>query len=87
MVFNLLCAPCFAAMGAIRREMNSFKWTAGAIAYMCVFAYAVSLMIYQIGMLISTGTFGVGTVAAFTVLAVMLLLLVRPNPNLKKAKV
>ena len=87
MVFNLLCAPCFAAMGAIRREMNSFKWTAGAIAYMCVFAYAVSLMIYQIGMLISDGTFGVGTVAAFTVLAVMLLLLVRPNPNLKKAKV
>lgn len=87
MVFNLLCAPCFAAMGAIRREMNSFKWTAGALAYMCVFAYAVSLMIYQIGMLISTGTFGVGTVAAFTVLAVMLLLLVRPNPNLKKAKV
>ena len=87
MVFNLLCAPCFAAMGAIRREMNSFKWTAGAIAYMCVFAYAVSLMIYQIGMLISTGTFGVGTVAAFSVLAVMLLLLVRPNPNLKKAKV
>ena len=78
MVFNLLCAPCFAAMGAIRREMNSFKWTAGAIAY---------IMIYQIGMLISTGTFGVGTVAAFTVLAVMLLLLVRPNPNLKKAKV
>lgn len=86
MVFNLLCAPCFAAMGAIRREMNSFKWTAGAIAYMCVFAYAVSLMIYQIGMLISDGTFGVGTAAAFTVLAVMLFLLVRPNPNLKKVK-
>ncbi len=49
LMFNLLCAPCFAAMGAIRREMNSFKWTAFAIAYQCVFAYAVSLMIYQFG--------------------------------------
>ena len=53
MVFNLLCAPCFAAMGAIRREMNSGRWTAFAIGYMCVFAYAVSFSIYQIGSLLS----------------------------------
>ena len=49
MVFNLLCAPCFAAMGAIRREMNDWKWTVGAIGYMCGFAYVVSLIIFQIG--------------------------------------
>lgn len=84
MVFNLLCAPCFAAMGAIRREMNSMKWTVGAITYMCVFAYAVSLMVYQIGMLVAHGVFGIGTVAAFLVLGVMLFLLLRPNPNEKR---
>ena len=87
MVFNLLCAPCFAAMGAIRREMNSIKWTVGAITYMCVFAYAVSLMVYQIGMLVANGIFGFGTVAAFLVLGVMMFFLLRPNPNLKKVKV
>ena len=57
LIFNLLCAPCFAAMGAIRREMNSAKWTAFAIAYQCAFAYAVSLMIYQVGLL-CTGAMG-----------------------------
>ena len=57
LIFNLLCAPCFAAMGAIRREMNSWKWTAFAITYQCVFAYAVSLMIYQFGLLF-TGAMG-----------------------------
>ena len=57
LVFNLLCAPCFAAMGAIRREMNNGKWTAFAIAYQCLFAYAVSLIIYQFGLLF-TGAMG-----------------------------
>ena len=80
MVFNLLCAPCFAAMGAIKREMNSPKWTVGAIGYMCGFAYLVSLMIYQFGGLI-TGelSFGLGTVAAIVVLAGVLYLLLRRN--------
>ena len=78
MCFNLLCAPCFAAMGAIKREMNNWRWTCVAIGYMMVFAYAVSLMVYQFGGLV-TGelTFGVGTVAAIAVLAVMLFLLLR----------
>lgn len=86
MAFNLLCAPCFAAMGAIRREMNSMKWTVGAITYMCVFAYAISLMVYQIGMLIANGVFGIGTIFAFLVLGVMMFLLLRPNPNEKRKK-
>ena len=78
MCFNLLCAPCFAAMGAIKREMNNAKWTAFAIGYMCVFAYCVALMVYQFGGLL-TGevTFGLGTVAAIVVLALMIYLLVR----------
>ena len=80
MMFNLLCAPCFAAMGAIRREMNSAKWTSFAIGYMCVFAYAVSLITYQIGMLAS-GVFSVWTVVAFIVLAIMLYMIFRPNKN------
>ena len=78
MCFNLLCAPCFAAMGAIKREMNNWRWTCFAIGYMMVFAYAVSLMVYQFGGLI-TGevSFGAGTVAAILVLALMIYLLVR----------
>ena len=81
MIFNLLCAPCFAAMGAIKREMNNPKWTAFAIGYMCVFAYAASLMVYQFGGLI-TGevSFGLGTIAALAVLAGLLYLLLRKNP-------
>ena len=80
MVFNLLCAPCFAAMGAIKREMNSPKWTLAAIGYMCGFAYCVSMMIYQIGGLITGDvSFGVWTVVAFVVLAAMIYLLVRKN--------
>ncbi len=79
MTFNLLCAPCFAAMGAIKREMNNWKWTAFAIGYMCVFAYAVSLGIYQIGMLITDGVFGVGTVVAFVLVAALIYLLIRKN--------
>ena len=81
MVFNLLCAPCFAAMGAIKREMNSPKWTLAAIGYMCGFAYCVSLMIYQLGGLITGDVgFGVWTVVALAVLAGMLYLLFRRNP-------
>ena len=72
LVFNLLCAPCFAAMGAIRREMNSAKWTAFAITYQCLFAYAVSLMIYQFGSLF-TGAFEGGIQILWLVLAVAVL--------------
>ena len=79
MVFNLLCAPCFAAMGAIKREMNNAKWTAFAIGYMCVFAYAVSLIVYQLGTLLTGGGFGIGTVAAIIALAALLYLLFRKN--------
>ncbi|MGM9601322.1 MAG: ferrous iron transport protein B [Faecousia sp.] len=78
MIFNLLCAPCFAAMGAIKREMNSGKWTAFAIGYMCVFAYVVCLIVYQIGMLF-TGAFSFWTVVAFALLAGMVYLLLRKN--------
>ena len=83
MIFNLLCAPCFAAMGAIKREMNSPKWTAFALGYMCVFAYCVSLMIYQLGML-ANGVFTGWTVVALLVVAVLLWMLFRKNPNEKK---
>ena len=79
MIFNLLCAPCFAAMGAIKREMNSPKWTVVAIGYMCLFAYAASLMVYQFGQLFTGGGFGIGTAAAILVLALMLYLLFRKN--------
>ena len=69
LIFNLLCAPCFAAMGAIRREMNSGKWTAFAIGYMCVFAYAISMIVYQIGGLFTgEAAFGLLTLAAWAVL-------------------
>lgn len=80
MLFNLLCAPCFAAMGAIKREMNNAKWTAAAIGYMCGFAYAVSLVVYQLGMFFSGNGFGLGTAAALVVLAGGLYLLARKNP-------
>lgn len=81
MVFNLLCAPCFAAMGAIRREMNNGKWTLFAISYMCVFAYAVSFMIFQFGSLIQGNGNVIGTVFAIGVLAFMVYMLVRKNKN------
>ncbi len=86
MIFNLLCAPCFAAMGAIKREMNNWKWTVGALAYMCVLAYSVSLIVYQFGLwFVGTGNV-VGTVIAEVLLAVILYLLFRPNPNEVKRK-
>ncbi len=78
LVFNLLCAPCFAAMGAIRKEMNNAKWFWFAIGYQCGLAYIVSLCIYQIGTLITTGVFGVGTAIAFLLVLGFLYLLVRP---------
>ena len=79
MVFNLLCAPCFAAMGAIKREMNNAKWTLAAIGYMCGFAYLISLMIYQFGRLFTGGGFGPGTVAAVIALAFLVYMLFRKN--------
>ena len=78
MLFNLLCAPCFAAMGAIKREMNNGKWTAFAIGYMCVFAYVVALMVYQIGGAFSGNLNVIGLVAALVLLAAMLYQLFRP---------
>ena len=78
MIFNLLCAPCFAAMGAIKREMNNAKWTWIAIGYMCGFAYVVAMIVYQLGMLFS-GHFGVGTVVALLLLAGLIYLLLRKN--------
>lgn len=83
LIFNLLCAPCFAAMGAIKREMNNWKWTLGSIGYMTAFAYAVSLMVYQFGMFFTTMTFTVGTAAAIVVLAVFLFLIFRKNKHIK----
>ena len=85
MIFNLRCAPCFAARGAIRREMNSGKWTAAAIGYMCVFAYGASLVTYQLGGLI-TGqvSFGPGTAAALALVGWSLWLLVRKAPRDKE---
>ena len=88
MIFQLLCAPCFAAIGAIKREMGSAKWTAITIGYMCGFAYAISLIVYQIGGLITgEATFSIFTVAAFLVLAGLLYLTLRkgyqPKPGEK----
>ena len=87
LLFNLLCAPCFAAMGAIKREMNSAKWFWFAIGYQCGLAYLVSLVVYQIGVLITAGTFGVGTVVAFLIIAFFLYMLFRPNKNAQFAKI
>ncbi|MGN1303460.1 MAG: ferrous iron transport protein B [Oscillospiraceae bacterium] len=78
LVFNLLCAPCFASMGAIKREMNSQKWTAFAIGYQCAFAYAVSLIIYQFGLLFSGAVNIAGLVFAAVVLVFMIYMLVKP---------
>lgn len=79
MVFNLLCAPCFAAMGAIKREMNNIRWFWFAIGYQCLLAYVAALIIFQIGTWVTVGTFGLGTVVALILLAGFLWLLFRPN--------
>ena len=82
MIFNLLCAPCFAAMGAIKREMNNTKWTLAAIGYMCLWAYVVSMIVYQIGGLIAGEVaFGAGTIVAVVLLAGVLYLLFRKVPE------
>ncbi len=86
MLFNLLCAPCFAAMGAIKTEMNSAKWTWGAIGYMTVFAYTISLIVFQLGSWIGSGVFTAGTGVALALLATLLYLLLRKNPNEKREK-
>ncbi|MBQ3055459.1 MAG: ferrous iron transport protein B [Oscillospiraceae bacterium] len=86
MIFNLLCAPCFAAMGAIKREMNNWKWTAFAIGYMCVFAYAISLIVYQLGMLFAGNTFTVWTAFAILTLLVLCYFTFRKNKYEGKAQ-
>ncbi len=91
MIFNLLCAPCFAAMGAIKREMNSAKWTAFAIGYQCAFAYVISLIVYQFGSLF-TGTFAGGLQILWLVLAIvafigLIYMLVRPYKESNKLTV
>ena len=78
LVFNLLCAPCFAAMGAIKREMNNTKWFWFAIGYQCVFAYLAALCIYQFGSVFTGGGIGVGTIAALVIFIGFLYLLFRP---------
>lgn len=91
LTFNLLCAPCFAAMGAIKREMNNIKWFWFAVGYQTLLAYIVSLCVFQIGTFFTTGAFGIGTLAAVLLVAGFLYLLVRPyhesktlNVNMKR---
>ena len=86
LTFNLLCAPCFAAMGAIKREMNSAKWTAFAIAYQCCFAYAVSLIIYQIGSVFTGNLNIIGLIVAILLLIVMLYMLFKPYKESTRLK-
>lgn len=87
LVFNLLCAPCFAAMGAIKREMNNAKWFWFAIGYQTLLAYVVSLCVYQIGTFITTGEFGVGLIAAILIVIGFIYLLVRPHKESNTLKV
>ena len=86
LVFNLLCAPCFAAMGAMKREMNNMKWFLFAIGYQCGLAYLVAMMIYQFGTLFAGGGFGLGTLAAVVVLIALLYLLFRPEKQQRHQK-
>ena len=86
LLFNLLCAPCFAAIGAIKREMNSAKWTWFAIGYQCVFAYAIALIVYQFGLLFTGAVNVIGLIFAILVLAGLVYLLVRPAKTGKKVK-
>ncbi|MDR0879371.1 MAG: ferrous iron transport protein B [Clostridioides sp.] len=86
LVFNLLCAPCFAAMGAIRREMNNSKWFWIAIGYQCGFAYVVALCIFQLGRFFTTGSFGIGTVVAIAFVLAFIWLLIRPAKKINDNK-
>jgi len=87
MIFNLLCAPCFAAMGAIRREMNNNKWFWAAIGYQCILAYTVSIIVYQIGCAVAGNVHPVGLVIAIIILAFYIYMLVRKNPYQKNVGV
>ncbi|WP_349944178.1 ferrous iron transport protein B [Lacrimispora sp. BS-2] len=87
LVFNLLCAPCFAAMGAIKREMNNTKWFWFAVGYQTLLAYVVSLCVYQVGNLVLTGTFGIFTVVAFALIAGFIYLMVRPAKEEKTSNI
>ena len=87
LVFNLLCAPCFAAMGAIKREMNNMKWFWFAIGYQCLLAYVVSLCVYQIGTVLTGGAFGIGTVVAILLVIGFVYLLFRPYKESETLKV
>ncbi len=87
LVFNLLCAPCFAAMGAIKREMNNTRWFWFAVGYQTLLAYIVALCVYQVGTLITTGSFGFFTVVAFVLIAGFIYLLVRPEKAKSESKV
>ena len=84
LAFNLLCAPCFAAMGAIKREMNSGKWTAFAIAYQCIFAYAVALMIYQFGSIFTGNINVIGLIASVLIAAFIVFMLAKPYKESNK---
>jgi len=86
LIFNLLCAPCFAAMGAIKREMNNGKWTWFAIGYQTIFAYVISLCVYQLGMLFTGAGFTVWTAAAIILAVLFIYLLVRPSKHKISAK-
>ena len=88
MIFNLLCAPCFAAMGATRREMNSGKWTLFAFGYQTMFAYLISFVVFHFASLFTcniVGAWGViAVILAVLIVALIVYLLVRPNPNSEK---
>ncbi len=83
LLFNLLCAPCFAAIGAIRREMGSAKWTWIAVGYQTGLAYVVSLIFYQLALFFTGGGFGIGTIFALVFIALILYLLMRPDHQRK----
>jgi ferrous iron transport protein B len=84
LAFNLLCAPCFAAIGAMKREMNSPKWTLFAVGYQCVFAYSVSLIIYQLGCLFTGNVHVIGLIFAIALIAFIIYMLVRPYKEATK---
>ena len=84
LIFNLLCAPCFAAIGAIRREMGNAKWTLIAVGYQTGFAYIISLILYQLGMTLTGHGFGIGTIIALILTAAFIYLLVRPYKETDK---
>lgn len=87
LIFNLLCAPCFAAIGAIKREMNSAKWTLFAVGYQCLFAYAISLIVYQFGMLFTGSGNIIGVICAAVILALIIYMLVKPYKESNSLKV